>query len=1843
MFFLSLKLIYTDNVVECSAAFLRTLLFFIISFCLVTCPDTYSKLIKKYTAASTFLKAIKKRSTNTLSIAHQHQHQNKRPQPYLSVGSADGSSLWSNAVNFKKTIDAQADPRTGMLSAHIKVGGLLSNEGHGPDIDLQANYNSGTTADPDGLGFGWSWNLTYFNPVTNRLTTSTGQNFFLKKTQNGWFPLYHKLQDIRIDNDKQKAFVITYANGLRETLNHDGYEIKLQQQNGWSVHFFYTPGTHLLQSIKDDIGHTIVLHYKSGKIHVINRDALGKPVTLIIDNSQGEIRNLSFRSPDNQIVSGIYIRYMGHFITQINYPTGLVKDFSYDCKSAMKLSLPGYSSAHALCVITKVAVDPGAHQPVMTVHYSYSQANYNQHNYLGFHSGLSVIPSSAKDILFEAPVDYTYQTEENNGIIKEIRTYNKYHLLIDDKRINAKTGKKLSEVQTFFCRTNNPNGCAHSSFENLPDFYSLPLKIITRLWSDGAVYPAISSETIIYDKHGRVSQYRDSFGRLTTTKYCPEQGDTACPPVSPGWLNGALTESVTRYPAPINAETVMPAPITTYNYYRKMPAYKGDGYTMVLDHQVTQAKKQYTAIQYNYYQDPDNAFLYGLLKQMIFTGSIQKPSAITAISKHYYYLKSADNQTKTTYTAIDLKSGKRQLSPKITTSLFTNQKLQDTDRTGLNMIRYHYDFMGRLIQANYTSGTSFANSDHYEYIVSSTLNQLLITSVNNLQEKFIFDGAGRILINFKEAISATGKPVPDHWFPVGRVTYDHYGRVLAKHAYIIKESGEIHALTTTQDYDSSGRVVRIHLPDQREIITGYDDADRCVVNYEKSSAGEYSAVSVSHANVLYQPVMNLLIPATKESPPTAYRLCHLSTDAIKTEGAKVSSVIYDTFGRVVKRTDPFNHTVKTIYDELDEVTDMIDSKGDRMHSVYDLTGHVIQSWAYPVSGGHYLLSSAEYNSVGELLWSAGEDARRSTFTYNENGQLLSSVSPAGHTISLQYNVLGLPVAQLLDGKLQSQRYYDPITTLLIKKKEITGTTTFVYDADGLIRNLIHSGKNGYSDYKQKWEYDLNRRLTRFTDMSGNQKQINYDSSGRVKTMLYLPLNGKAATIATSDYDDFSRIKTLHYGSGMDRHLRYDTFGHPAEITDTLNNHLLYDESFKYDAIDNITTLIEKTSKDEYAKLNYSYDVLNNLVGMTCTGSNELSLCPRDTHFLDSGLTRAPVITQQDYTFTPLNRLASVREILRDSSTKKTLYKEMNYHYSDLRVPLRLQQIDTIWNHQAKITHNFNYDVMGNMVIDGEGNHLTYNAFNQIEQVTKTTGQKSFYYYDNSGKTVKTVSAEDTRYLFYQGSRLSSEKISSTGQSTHLIGYLGAAKTIDGAIHTYNETDYKGDIVGVLNRVKDNISQYTLNQRNVYSPYGMVFHCKKYSQSLPLYQKTLYGFDGKLTDPATSWQFLGNGHRTYNPKMRYFVSEDPAGGGYSFGSNNPVMNSDPSGNMPKWLGSALKWFGNITSFGLNALHQKWANIASTVIMAGLTVVSLGTTAASYGGAALGAVAAGGAAIYSSVPVIAAAVPSNKGLNIAASVIGLTEMAVTLATATIEMGFFLSEPLPLPVSFDNADPEMVNFKMLAVASCKVDGSAIELNTHRPLQLLRKHAGEYIKKVNGEDALVLDDYNAVRKVWRVLKSEENEVIVCDTGVLLVAAQRNKKPLFLDDYQSFIKAKFAFLISAAFKTEDLQQKTNSFMSTFAAVLNKLSANEKYVNTFDKPLDSFENVLTKPFQAAVTQHKNHVNIFARDDRQWYWYYFQRSGGTGILAGTLAEIKESRDINAAIFKDCRVYGYMRLQ
>ncbi|MCY4329163.1 MAG: hypothetical protein OXC48_03625, partial [Endozoicomonadaceae bacterium] len=1329
----------------------------------------------------------------------------------------------------------------------------------------------------------------------------------------------------------------------------------------------------------------------------------------------------------------------------------------------------------------------------------------------------------------------------------------------------------------------------------------------------------------------------------TQIRYCPEAGDFSCPATPSGWFFTALNEMTTIFPA----KTMIPLPstVTIHNYYRKMINYNNHGYRLVLDHQIQTSGKEYTTKLNYYYQNPEDVVTYGLLKKTVMSGSIQKPSTIHSIIHHYYYLYNPKNHTKTSYVTINTGSGKQRRSSLVTTSLFTNQLLQSSDSKGRNITRYHYDHWGRLIQTDLARDTKFAVSTYYHYTVSPQYNQLLITSVNGLQQKTTFDGAGRTLMSFTEALTDKGKPELGHWVPLQKTTYDCFGRVASQYNYIIQHSGKIKSLRTTQDYDESGRVIKLYLPDKQIAVTQYDDARRCVISYQFSNKNRRSAVSVMLANVLYQPVKILLLPGSDQPLPSASALCRATDKTIKTIGAKETTVTYDGFGRAINTTDPLGRTVKKYYNALGQVTDIMDPAGDVIHKIYDLNGHEIQSWAQPASGGHYLLASAEYNSAGDLLWSAGEDRHRTTFTYTDDGKLSGTTNPAEHTLSFKYNKIGLPVTKWLDGRLQLQLQYDPVTALVKMHKDITGITTFTYDTDGLVRQLKHSGENGYPDYQLKWQYDKNRRIISMTDISNNKIQTTYDTFGRTKETVYHSYNSQSDTLSVLTYDDFSRIKTLHYGSGMERTIDYDCFGHPLTINDKLAGKLLSAWSFRYDADDNITTLIQRDDLYQYARLHYQYDALDNLVTMTCSGSSGLPLCPRDTELNRSDLSHPPVIIRQDYTFNSLNRLTSVREALQNLSQQQTLNKTIDYIYSDPSVPLRLQQINTIWNYKSPDTHYFSYDIAGNMTTDGEGNHIYYNAFNQIVQVIKTDGQNSHYFYDSSGREVKTESNLGISYLFYRGSKVVNEKISTPAQGSHIIGFLGFAKTIDGLISQYNENNYKGDVSGILTKAQKNTTEYKLTQRNLYSPYGMVFHCNDISK-LPLYQQTLHGFNGELTDPVTDWQFLGNGHRTYNPEQRYFVSEDPAGDGYDFGSNNPIMNTDPRGNMPQWLGGIFKWMGYVSTFGLNALHEKWANIAGAVITTGLTVATLGASAATYGGTLLVSAVIAGTTAAGTIPVVAAAIPANRGLNMAASVEGFIEMGAMIATAAIDMGLFFATP-----QVQSNEYELHVLNMIKLPTGKEE--SLLYNAETPINLLKKNASQFINM--RRQRLELKSLEDVEAVWKILKSEKNDLVTCDIATLCLVSGLNRQPLQLQALQRILRLKLAVVRRNIQKIRGelkLLSKVDGVLgkniADYSLSIKKnfeiLNPAKKYYKPMIVREMTFDEILTNPGIAVVEipMHIGAIQRFTGEEKPWGTYIFHNDGMMTLERGSMQEVQE-KFFSFAYEGDKVITSYMLLQ
>ncbi len=1625
-----------------------------------------------------------------------------KKKPKLNDSAGDNNSVWSNAFNFNKLLGSEVDPQTGTLFVFFKAGSLRGNLGHGPNINLKLNYYSNTIGDPDGIGYGWSWNLTHFNLTTNQLTTAYGQRFYLENYgKNNWEPRYHKLKDINITGDKSTNFVISYANGIRETLSHHGYITQMEQQDGWSIHFIYKRGTHLLKTIVDDQSNKISLVRRQGYLFVTSHSSYGQPVIVRIGAQDRQVRKLALLSKNNQqILPETYINYTHtNLISSIQYPSGIKKTVTYNCTQAMKFSLHDYLAK--MCVVTRESVSSRRKQSEQTINYEYSTSDEDQHNYLGYNSGFSYLPGVKQDILFEAPASYTYHTVKDNGLTKEVRKWNKYHLLTNVRVISNQTGHLLSEVENFFCDTNTSNNCAHTSFRDLPATYSLPLKIITRTWDDNAGSAATDIETKTYDNHGRLTQHTDAYGRTTDIHYCPVSGnDNGCPALSSKWSLSAWPKSVAVYPA---RPSKLP-PVITYYSYHKFPDFNRKDYTLVLDHKTIKSKDEQVTLTSHYYQDLVNALTYGQLKQTILTGKTEQDAAKTSIVHNFRYIKNLAENSQTVYSSVVLDKDKSQQLPAITTSLFTHQVLQRTDASGQNITHYHYDLLGRLTQTDTAAGTAFAASVHYRYIRTAEENQVIITAANGLQHKIIFDNFGRPVMRFDESISAKGVGQPDQWRLTKKIDYDRYGRIKSKSVYLLDKNNKLIPLVTTREYDDMGRIQYSHLPDGETAVTLYDNPDRCMISYAMDSHGIRSPLTAIRNNSLNKPVWKQIFPASSAFLPNIKTLCNKDNQQTN---VKHYFTTYDGFGRIVMTKDPLGHLIKKHYDYMGNVVSITDPDNNTIHLQYNLTGQVTARWALPALGGKYLLSSAGYNAAGQTVWKAGEDGKKKWFTYTPSGQVATAVTPAGHTISTKYNFLGLPVAKYVDNKLLQTTGYDHVTALPVIKNDVTGTTKVTYSIDNLPLQVVHKGRNNYPDYHLSWQYDNNRRVISFFNIAGDQTRTTYDNLGRIAALYYQSHTGKEETLSTPVYDDFSRIFSIKYGSGMQRKITYDSWGRKNQITDTLKNKLLTSWNLSYDVNDNITTLVKQEGNHQQAILKYQYDALDNLVTMDCEGSAGLPLCPRDTATGGSQINSVPVIIHQHYTFTPLNRLAQVREVLQNSETEKTLDKIVTHEYSDKNAPLRLQQISTQWNNKTAISHKFSYDIAGNMITDGEGNHITYNPFNQITHVVKTDGQQGIYTYNGNGKEVSDKNSSGIHYLFYSGNQLINEQIDSLEQKTHIIGYHSAAKAIDGVIYQYYESNYKKDVTGILTKKSNSSDGYQLSQRTVYSPYGMRWNSKP--AAVPLYQYNLTGFDGERTDFLTGWQFLGAGHRTYNPKLRNFVSEDPAGDGYAFGSNNPIMKTDPDGDMPKWLDNVFKYMGYISSFGAKTSSSRWLKVVGSAAASALMILS------SFGSAVVTLPGVVAGIIPYCLSTTAGAEPANKPLNIAASVAGAVQMVVFAAETIASLGYSAfatfcatAEIYTVLEAFDEGQIELRTLSRAA--------NTVITEEERDANLFRSWIAPALERREGLDWLAIrDDHELTERLGQIDFLYGYNSTTRAAGVALIAARRTARQLNLSVMQ--------------------------------------------------------------------------------------------------------------------------------
>ena len=559
-----------------------------------------------------------------------------------------------------------------------------------------------------------------------------------------------------------------------------------------------------------------------------------------------------------------------------------------------------------------------------------------------------------------------------------------------------------------------------------------------------------------------------------------------------------------------------------------------------------------------------------------------------------------------------------------------------------------------------------------------------------------------------------------------------------------------------------------------------------------------------------------------------------------------------------------------------------------------------------------------YNSNGTVASSQDADGNTTSYGYDSAGNLTSITPPIGPGLGAEtitndadsrphiitqcvgpYNCSSSQTATI------SYDSMDRITKIVSTGPSATTTVQYVYDKDGNVYQRIDpQGTTTYTvdalnritneadpgSVSYSYAYDAASNLTCFSDAGGHTSYA-YDGLNQLTGMYEQdPSCGADSSThhTTFAYDNDHQLTTITYPSGVNINYGLDpTTGRILSvITRNGGGTILHSDAYTFTSGSHDTALIQSltdTVGSATSTTSYGYDALNRLLTATTTGSNPSSYA----YALDGAGNR----TSQ--TVNPTG-----------STGGTTSYYD--YYPGNLLQCVMTTNAACSGN-SSTMLRQYYYDQAGRETeIDGYGDptdtYFTYNNADQTTGIQSPYGTSQTLSYLGTGQNDLTAFGANT----LQNSQLGlTEQTNSNGSSYYartpqgqLIDERLPGGTDDNPIY-----DAQGDIIGLTN------SSGSLVQTITYGPYGE----NENATGTLAYSATNdpFLFQGGYHTPGGS-AGAGNvpnglyhfGSRYYDPTAGRWTQQDPANQAqsstqndrYSFGGDDPVNESDPTGEI-----------------------------------------------------------------------------------------------------------------------------------------------------------------------------------------------------------------------------------------------------------------------------------------------------------------------------------------------------------
>ncbi|WP_078557062.1 DNRLRE domain-containing protein [Bacillus alkalicellulosilyticus] len=556
---------------------------------------------------------------------------------------------------------------------------------------------------------------------------------------------------------------------------------------------------------------------------------------------------------------------------------------------------------------------------------------------------------------------------------------------------------------------------------------------------------------------------------------------------------------------------------------------------------------------------------------------------------------------------------------------------------------------------------------------------------------------------------------------------------------------------------------------------------------------------------------------------------------------KQTSFTYDPNGNQLSSTDPLGRKTSYEYDFLDQLKKITLENGsasspDNISVLYD------------------------YDNQGNLTKRTDPRGHVTIFEYNQVNTVTSEIDPLGKFIKYDYDQNGnqTSVERGKGTTVASKEEFTYDRKNRLSEKWVNGSKVWTnqYDrADNLTR-LILPDQSSYS-----FTYDESSRLVEFLEPSGYklantfEENIASTSHGLRTSYQETDIRGTAQT-TSFNYDMLKRTSSITGPRGGVTEFYYDESSLPIRIKSGVTN--------QYQKFDGAGQLIEQNIllRTSTLRLAYSYNDSGDV-----------------TSYYDGS-------AGHGYTYDFAGRLAT-------------------WNYQGLSARYTYDKAGNLLNPNGK-TYEFNasnevvgfsYDDAGNLLKDDKYIYK-WDGEGRLVSLSNLNGQllESYAYHPNGLRKSKTNNSGLTLNYHYDGTDL----IRITNTSGHTVWTFtwnnGEPISLTNSTGTtfYYVTNRRGDVVRIVDASGNVVARYN------HDPWGRVLTT---SENTVVAGQPI-GYAGYVYDRETALYYLQA--RYYDPTMARFISRDPQIGSenhpfsqnmYNYAMNNPVMLTDPDGNLP----------------------------------------------------------------------------------------------------------------------------------------------------------------------------------------------------------------------------------------------------------------------------------------------------------------------------------------------------------